>query len=119
MEQSKKNSPSGSSKKEADLHKHLDDIQKELKDLKSRIGTARRSDFNMISHDTAKRISTTANEIIKTSSDLLEKAIKVVQYSASGALEGGRKALSEKEGGRGKPRKKKSGTKKTTSKSGK
>lgn len=81
----------------SNVQKHLDDIQKDLKELRGKIGMPKKADFNKLSHDAAKSVSDTASEIIKTSSELLERAIKVVQYSAAGALEGGRKALHEQE----------------------
>jgi len=88
------------SKKKDDLgeHKmqeHLDDIKKDLEELRSKLGIAKRGDFSKLPMEAAKKVSDTASEIIKTASEVVEKTLKVAQYAAIGAIEGGKKALKE------------------------
>lgn len=103
-----KNSKKSSSPR--DLQKHLYSIKKDLKQLTTKISKTKSSDLSKLSEDTAKKAGDTASEIIKISSELLEKTLKVVQYSYAGAIEGGKRALREQQ----KAAKKKTTAKKKT-----
>ena len=77
------------------VHDNLEEIKKDLDDLRAKLGMAKRGDFMQVPLDAAKQLGETASEIIKKASDVFEKALKVAQYSAMGALEGGKKAIDE------------------------
>lgn len=77
------------------VQENLEEIKKDLDDLRAKLGMTKRADFMQIPVDAAKQLGDTASEIIKKASDVFEKALKVAQYSAMGALEGGRKAIDE------------------------
>lgn len=81
----------GSSSSGGDLHKHLDNVKKDIKELKEKISKTNRAELTKVSYDASKAISDTASEIVKHSSELLDKAFKVL----GGAIEGGKKALEE------------------------
>jgi hypothetical protein len=74
---------------------HLDGIKKDLEELRAKLGMTKQGDFSKLPIDAAKRLSDTASEIMKTASDVVEKTLKVAQYAAIGAIEGGKKALKE------------------------
>jgi hypothetical protein len=77
------------------VQENLEEIKRDLDDLRTKLGMAKRGDFMQVPLDTAKKLGDTASEIIKKASDVFEKALKVAQYSAMGALEGGKKAIDE------------------------
>ena len=79
----------------ADLQKHLNVIKKDLKLLSTKISKANRSELSKLSNDASKAVGDTASEIMKSSSELLDKAFKVLHYSYNGAISGGKKALEE------------------------
>jgi hypothetical protein len=83
------------SAEESKVEEHLDEIKKDLEELRAKLGMAQRGDFSKLPMEAAKRISDTSSEIIKTASDVVEKALKVAQYTALGAVEGAKKALKE------------------------
>ena len=97
-----KSKSKGSDKK---VHENLDQIKKDLDELRAKLGMTKRGDFTRLQLDVAKKVGETTSEIIKKASDVFEKALKVAQYSALGALEGGKRAFKE---GKRKPEKKKS-----------
>lgn len=80
---------------EEKVQEHLDDIKKDLVELRSKLGMAKRGDFTRLPMEAARKISDTASEIMKTATDVVEKTLKVAQYAAIGAIEGGKKALKE------------------------
>jgi len=80
---------------ESKVEEHLDEIKKDLEELRAKLGMARKGDFSKLPMEAAKRISDTSSEIIKAASDVVEKALKVAQYTALGAVEGAKKALKE------------------------
>ncbi len=80
---------------EQQVQEHLDDIKKDLEELRSKLGMAKRGDFTKLPMDAARKISDTASEIMKTATDVIEKTLKVAQHAAIGAIEGGKKALKE------------------------
>lgn len=76
------------------VQEHLDDIKKDLQELRAKLGMTKQGDFTKLPLDTAKKISDTASEIMKTASEVVEKTLNA-QYAAIGAIEGGKKALKE------------------------
>jgi hypothetical protein len=74
---------------------NLEEIKKDLDDLRAKLGMTKRGDFMQVPLGAAKQLGDTASEIIKKASDVFEKALKVAQYSAMGAIEGGKKAIDE------------------------
>lgn len=80
---------------EQKVQEHLDEIKKDLEDLKEKLGMTKRSDLTRLPLEAARKIGDTASEIVKTASDVVEKSLKVVQFAALGAIEGGKKALKE------------------------
>jgi len=74
---------------------HLEGIKKDLEELRAKLGMTKRGDFSKLPTDAAKKLSDTASEIMKTASEVVEKTLKVAQYAAIGAIEGGKKALKE------------------------
>ena len=64
----KKDSSSG------ELQKHLDNVKQDLKELTTKIGKANRSELSKLSYEASKTVGDTASEIIKNSSELLDKA---------------------------------------------
>lgn len=77
------------------VQENLEEIKKDLDDLRAKLGMTKRGDFMQVPLDTAKKLGDTASEIIKKASDVFEKTLKIAQYSAMGALEGGKKAIDE------------------------
>lgn len=90
-----KKSKKKDSRVEQAVQEHLDDIKKDLQELRAKLGMTKQGDFTKLPLDAAKKISDTASEIMKTASEVVEKTLKVAQYAAIGAIEGGKKALKE------------------------
>ena len=80
-----------------DLMQHFEEIRDDIINLSEKIGMTRKSHFTKLSEDVAKKVSDSTTEIMKNSADVLNKATKVMQYAALGAVEGGKKALEENE----------------------
>ncbi len=80
---------------EKKVQDHLDEIKKDLEELRNKLGMTRRSDLTKLPMEAARRLSDTSTEIIKTASDVFERTLRVAQYAAVGAVEGAKKALYE------------------------
>lgn len=80
---------------EKKMQEHLDEIKKDLEELRNKLGMTKRGDLTKLPMEAAKKLSDTSTEIIKTASDVFERALKVAQYAAVGAVEGAKKALHE------------------------
>ena len=76
---------------------HFEEIRDDIVKLSNKIGMTRKSHFTKLSEDVAKNVSDSTTEIMKNSADVLNKATKVMQFAALGAVEGGKKALEENE----------------------
>ncbi len=80
-----------------DIMQHFEDIRDDIINLSNKIGMTRKSHFTKLSEDVAKKVSDSTADIMKNSADVLNKATKVMQFAALGAVEGGKKALEENE----------------------
>lgn len=97
-----------------DIMKHFEDIRDDIVNLSNKIGMTKKSHFTKLSEDVAKKVSDSTAEIMKNSADVLNKATKVMQFAAMGAVEGGKKALEENE--KPKPKRRTAGTARKTTK---
>ncbi|HSE83067.1 MAG TPA: hypothetical protein VLB01_00800 [Thermodesulfobacteriota bacterium] len=80
---------------ERKVQEHLDEIKKDLEELRTKLGMTKRGDLTKLPMEAARKLSDTSTEIIKTASDVFERTLKVAQYAAVGAVEGAKKALHE------------------------
>ena len=75
------------------VQEHLDEIKKDLEELRTKLGMTKRGDLTKLPMEAAKKLSDTSTEIIKTASDVFERTLKVAQYAAVGAIEGAKKGF--------------------------
>lgn len=80
-----------------DIMAHFEEIKDDMLNLSKKIGMTKKSHFTKLSEDVAKKVSDSTADIMKNSADVLNKATKVMQFAALGAVEGGKKALEENE----------------------
>jgi hypothetical protein len=95
-----KKSKKSTKKEEVDekrVQEHLNEIKKDLQELRAKLGMTKRGDLTKLPVEAAKKLSETSSEIIKTASDVFERTLKVAQYAAFGAIEGAKKALRKEE----------------------
>lgn len=83
---------------EKDLAQELERIKAELEELKKKMGKAEEEKgLKELPSEALSKVAEVSREIVKTTADIAEKAIRVLRYSAEGALEGVKKALKEEE----------------------
>lgn len=83
------------SEEERKLQRDLDEMKKTLADLRVKLGMTGKRDLTKVPTKAAKRIGETASDVVKMASEVVERALRVVQFAAFGAMEGAKRALIE------------------------
>ncbi|MFN7065972.1 MAG: hypothetical protein ACK4OF_07490 [Aquificaceae bacterium] len=81
-----------------DLAQELERIKAELEELKKKMGMAEEEKgIKGMSTEALSKVMEISKEIVKTTAEIGEKALRVVRFSVEGAVEGAKKALKEEE----------------------
>jgi|UniRef100_A0A7C2V780 hypothetical protein len=80
-----------------DLTQELERIKAELEELKKKLGMAEEKSLRELPTEALSKVMEVSKEIVKTTAEIGEKALRVVRYSVEGAVEGAKKALKEEE----------------------
>lgn len=78
-----------------DLTQELERIKAELEELKKKLGMAEEKSLRELPTEALSKVMEVSKEIVKTTAEIGEKALRVVRYSVEGAVEGAKKALKE------------------------
>ncbi|MDM7266105.1 MAG: hypothetical protein P3W89_000455 [Aquificaceae bacterium] len=79
------------------MAQELEKIKAELEELKKKLGMAEEKSLKELPAEALSKVMEVSKEIVKTTAEIGEKALRVVRYSVEGAVEGAKKALKEEE----------------------
>ncbi len=77
------------------LQKELEIIKRELEELKVKLELSQKTDISKLPLDAVRKVGETTSEVVKSATDMVDKAVKVAQSVTRSAYKGSKKSLKE------------------------
>lgn len=80
---------------EKDISQELEKIKQELEELKKKLAETEGKSIKDLPAETLSKVAEIGKDIVKTATDIGEKALRVVKSSVEGAVEGAKRAMKD------------------------